>query len=698
MHTPHVRLWYHGFVLFLTLIPILIAQRWVASNLPTSIMSSWNVIQHLKPGKLALFVETYHERHRYNNVRIFVMDFERDSMRELCCPATAELMWESFCGVDTQGNVICRLRKDHKYDYFSITPTTGEIQLVASGLHGPIIVGDRYLVETGWTGESSSLLWLDLEEVGYPVHSLSRGAHDATNLTNIPQSAGFYVVESARTSESESLDSDPAFTDNEMQTLVLMGMHAGGPVEVTRWPVIGGSGYVTYMAGLNCVVSQSNDRKYFDIHDASTGLIRCQIPIPSGGLDENNKIENWSVGDTQIHIDCGAGGNLHFDLQSGSSIANPAAKNEVTVGGNADEILTMSWDNVSDEVLYDLHVQNRADGRVLFDWPVPDRLCTSGLECAHLGDLILLPTQDGRVLFVDKTNGHIERTFHPHFWVPYCSCIVILASLVWVFCWLRFSVQNGFTFWIDVSLIASIASLFLWWRITLSGHPKDLERLEWTCVAAGLIAIGNVLIHETLHSRRGLILRVLPTSVFAVGLFLVIRFKMGPSWSATSITIQSIAIGSFLLLGSLGSSRICPSLDRLRVQQLKPFCRLTLKELLFVTFVCAAAMASLRWINISWSLEILQTEWLALCVLSLLSLIMYCIAVRGSMVIFKLLLVAALLVATLYELTVLLPSTWHYSLTYPEPIHSIEFAGGLAIATILLTLPIGIRRKDARST
>ena len=152
-----------AFALLSSLILLLIALHWVAANYPTSSPYPSTDIYHVQPGKTALFIEAYRERNRFNFVRIFGMDFDKGTMRELYCPASEGLMWDEICGVDTRGNAICRTRNHHKNNYYRVTPSSGDVQLIAMNRSSLILVGNRFLVDSE-AGENTTFVYRDLEE------------------------------------------------------------------------------------------------------------------------------------------------------------------------------------------------------------------------------------------------------------------------------------------------------------------------------------------------------------------------------------------------------------------------------------------------------------------------------------------------------------------------------------------------------
>ena len=562
-----------------------------------------------------------------------------------------------------------------------------------------------------------TFVYRGLEEPGFPVHSRSVHLDNFTDLTSVPESTSFYCrVHPSRAEPEESdlsnnaeLDSQskatlvltpsPTSLDDENETLVLIKMSIDGPLVVARWPVIGGSGYFTVQAGNNCIACQSLDRKFLDIHDSSSGLTRCQIPIPASSLDKNNRIDNWSVNEWLVDFRGAAGGKLTFDCQSGSSIDISSAWGGWTYGGNANEFLTMARETLPSSIPDHLQVRDRADGKVLFEWPIPDPDCVHGAgPFLQLDNLILLATDDGRVLFVEKTNGRIERTFAPRFWVPYLTCVVAFLGLVWLLCWFCFSIEHGFVVWMDAALIASVAFLFLWWRITLAGCYQQYDRMAWTSVAAMLMAIGNLLNHETLYSQRGLVRSTLPLFVFASALLTTIQFNIVRGWYVNAFTMRTVTIGSVLLLGSIVTIRLCPAWNENgnSTNHSKPSIsgwRISLRQLMFITFVVATMMATVRWLRLDWSLELLNREGMSLVVMSCVSLALYCAAVRVRYLVFKIVLVSVLLIALTFQATLQLPTAWHFSDTLPNPVRWIEFVGASAVSTILITLRFAFIRR-----
>lgn len=133
------------FFLVATFLPMLFALRWVAAKFPISSFDCWTSTAYIKPGKSALFVETYRERHRYDYLRIFVLDFENALMNEIRCPPELGRMWNEVSGIDVNGNVICRSRSDDRHNYASCDPKSGESRLIHSMDSGrkAVLVGNH---------------------------------------------------------------------------------------------------------------------------------------------------------------------------------------------------------------------------------------------------------------------------------------------------------------------------------------------------------------------------------------------------------------------------------------------------------------------------------------------------------------------------------------------------------------------------
>ncbi len=114
---------------------------------------------------------------------------------------------------------------------------------------------------------------------------------------------------------------------------------------------------------------------------------------------------------------------------------------------------------------------------------------------------------------------------------------------------------------------------------------------------------------------------------------------------------------------------------------------------MFITFVVGTMMATVRWLRLDWSIELLNREGMSLVVMSCVSLALYCAVVRVRYLVFKIVLVSVLLIALTFQATLQLPTAWHFSDTLPNPVRWIEFVGASAVSTILITLRLAFIRR-----
>jgi hypothetical protein len=693
-------------------VPLLFALRWIAAKFPMSCYATSTEVHYLEPGKLALFCEHYDERHHYNFVRVFVLDFEKKTLNELRCPPKAGVMWSSLEGVDIHGNAVCRV--DSKPDeYYSCSPQTGE-SLEITKTNACEFIGRRYLCTPGNHSGDASFTWQDLAEKGYPAHkqTLNSAAH---HLVAIPMSNAFYYIaydssdpqvemiskEQETEAELNAIDMSntiPASIDPN-ETLVLMQMSEVGPIEIARWLVVGGSGYVTYQVGDGCIGCVSLDRKTINIHDAKTGAIRFQIPVPPTALGSGNRPDSWSMFDSFISLRDGLGATLVYNTTTGDTLDVSASWNRRLLGHHDEEYLTLALQKYPDDWPGNLEIRNKSNGELLNSWPIPEREVIVGSPTVENtkfspdGREIHFITADGRVLFAEKASGKIIRTIQPRFWIPYISIFVCLATLAWLIYWIRYSVRVGATYWLDEGVVLGIVSLFLYWRIMLSGCYEDYGRLAWHCAAACLMAFGALIIHRTVNSTQSFSLRSLPIAIFLSILFIGMHSILDRGWYFNSTLTRTLILGCVLTLGFIVANWFFRSNQNSNaVETRQRSYRLTLRQLLLLTIYCALAMAALRWMDLRICFDVMKREGVGIAIYGFLPLIAYYFTYRRGLIWLKSLLVGAI------ALGIFLGWVSHEDWWAPDLLHVVaRWAASVAqitLATILMALPILMRRKD----
>ncbi len=691
------------FCLLATLVPLLFALRWVAAKFPISSYATSTEVHYLEPGKLALFCEHYSERHHYQFVRIFVLDFEKETLNELRCPPKAGVMWSSLVGVDIHGKVVCRVNSKPD-EYYSCSPQTGE-SLEITKTNNCEFIGSRYLCTPGNDSGDASFTWQDLAEQGYPAHKLTLNSA-AHRLVAIPLSNAFYYIpydssapQDEMTSEEQETESESTAIDTSntipapvdpAETLVLMQMSDVGPIEIARWLVVGGSGYVTYQVGDGCIGCVSLDRKTINIHDAKTGAIRLQIPVPPTALGSGNRPDSWSMYDSLISLRDGLGATLVYNTTTGDPLDVSASWDGRLLGHQGDEYVTWDLKNFPEDYPGNFEIRKTQNGELLHKWPVP--AMEASLNFSPNGQEIIFVSMEGRVIVIEKDSGKIVRTIQPRFWIPYISLFVCLATLAWLICWILCSIRVGATYWLDECVVLGIASLLLYWRIMLSGCYEDYDRLAWQCAATMLMAFGTFVIHRTVDSPESFGFHSLPIVVFLSILFIGMHSILDKGWYFNSIITQTLILGCVLLLGLIITNWFFPSnQNSLAIDERPRSYRLTLRQLLLLTAYCALAMAALRWMDLRICFDIAKREGVGTVIYGFVSLVVYYFTYRKGLIWLKSFLAAAIALAIF--LGWVFPELW----LAPDLLHVVaRWAASVAqitLATILVALPILMRRK-----
>ena len=720
--------WRQFLLLLATLIPLLFALRWVAAKFPTSTFDAWTCIFRIEPERL-LFIESYHSRFRYHNVRVFVIDTERESMNEILSPPDLGPMWYEVTGIDLNGNVICRVRTDKSDEYFCCSPKSLKVLPIhATGTGGATLIGKRFLSRVVGMNESKYFLWNDLTELGFPPHQKQLDDSVVDHLVAIPESNSFYWIsrdnpQSAQPAEDDETSSEAmAIDDSESlemldfeevgpptpapdETLVLMGMSPEGPYEIARWPVVGGSGNATCEVGDGCIGCISMDGKFINIHDALTGSIRHQIVIPQTAIDVGLRNLNWRMYVSFVSLHDGAGACTTHNIKTGAAFDTTSSLQGLVIGSNDDEYLTLLLKKNLDDWPGMVEIRSSKSGQVLHAWTMPDSHMGIGwpiggnVQFSPDGHEITFVTQDGRVLVVDKSTCKIVRNIRPRFWIPYLTSLAAIGMLIWGLCWIRLSIRMGFSYWFDTLVFVLLTCLFLWWRITLSGCFAAYERPAWSCVAALPVAVWPLVIHQTLYVRKTLFRRALPSLAFAAVVFATIQFTADQAWMAKTLSTYAAIVGAIVLLGSIWTHRICPPfLPCHTVPQRQPRndYKFSLKHLLLITTACGVVMAILRWIDWKSTLEIVMREGAMFAIIGCTVLSLYCVVhYRGIFWIKSIFLTALFVVAILSFCD---RQEWWYSPTFEMVSQLAASIAILGFATILVASPITLRQRRLSNT
>lgn len=446
-------------LLLATLIPLLFALRWVVAKFPTSILDDWTHAGYVEPGKLAFFIESYHSRHRYSYIRVFAIDFDKESMNEILCPSNVAPMWKDALGIDVHGNMICRTRFDRGYEYYCCNPKSGEANFVVSTeLRDASLIGKRFLSYVVGMNESQYFVWHDLTEHGLPPHKKQLDDSVEDDIVAIPESNSFHWIrrdypqlaqlqadeddvssETMEMGDSEILETlvfeemEPPYTPPAPdESLVLMGMSSDGPYEISRWPVVGGSGNATDHVGDGCVGCLNMDRKFINIHDAHTGTIRHQIVVPPTALDMDLRIADWRIRGSFVSLRDGFGSCTAINTHTVDAYDTSSSFRGCISGTHSEKYWTWLSRQSPHILPGTMEERTRETGQITHSWKPSDRFVDlQDIQLTPDGQAITFLTQDGRVLYVDKTTGKILRAIRPRFWDPIrfrdgrgaCSCL-----------------------------------------------------------------------------------------------------------------------------------------------------------------------------------------------------------------------------------------------------------------------------------
>ncbi|AMV35421.1 hypothetical protein VN12_25245 [Pirellula sp. SH-Sr6A] len=706
-------------LLLVTLLPLLFAMRWVATKFPTSVLDAWTYAGHVEPGKLAYFIETYDSWRRYSYIRVFSIDLEKESMEEIVCPSNVVPMWHDAVGIDIHGNVICRTRSDRGYEYYCCNPRSGEARLISStDFTDTVLIGQRFLSRAN---EMYAFAWHDLDEPGSPPHQKQQDNPIGNHLVPIPKSNSFYWIDNEVPQPSQPVEEDETIAETtevsdsvllEMlesedigpptqypdETLVLMGMTPEGPYEIARWPVIGGSGNATCYVGDGCIGCFSLDGRFINIHDALTGRIRLQINVPQTAINSGWRNLKWRTYGSFITLDDGAGGYISINSDTGASYDTSNSFYGLVMGVHDEEYWTLLLKTPPDSWPGFLEGRSSQSGQVLHSWKVPDHLIAFGwtpmgnIQHTPDGHEIIFITQDGRVLYVNKSSGKISRVIWPRFWIPIIAAVVGMFAVAWAVCWIRFSARIGIPYWLDLAVILTISYLFLWWRITLAGCHEDYDRIAWKCATALHIASGTLVVHQTLYTKHSAFFKVLPSFIFVAVSFLAIRLQAEQGWMVNAITTYTILVSLVVLVGSILTHRICPPFSPAKSQfpRKESDFKFSLRHLFFITFLCAAITESLRLIEWRWALEIVWRNGFAFGLVGGIALLMHCAVLCRGLIWLKstvaIALIASVAISWCYR-----QMWWDFAI-FESVAKWSEFTALLGFATILVASPIRLRQ------
>lgn len=706
-------------LLLVTLLPLLFAMRWIATKFPTSVLDTWTYAGHVEPGKLAYLIESYDSRHRYSYIRVFSIDLQKESMKEIVCPSNVVPMWHDAIGIDIHGSLICRTRSDCGYEYYCCNPRSGEVRLILStGFTDTVLIGQRFLSRVN---EMDAFAWHDLDEPGIPPHQKQRDNPIGNHLVPIPKSNSFYwidnevphpsqpVEEDETTSESievsdsvlsgivESEDTGPP-TPSPDETLVLMGMTPEGPYEIARWPVVGGSGNATCHVGDGCIGCFSLDGRFINIHDALTGCIRQQINTPQTATNAGWRNLYWHMYGSFITLDDGVGGYSSLNTNTGATYDTSNAFSGLVMGVHDEEYWTLLLKNSLDAWPGFFEGRSTQSGQVVHSWKVPDQYISFGLQSiANVqytpdGREITFITQDGRVLYVDKSSGKISRVILPRFWIPFIAAVVGTFAVAWAVCWIRFSARMGIPYWLDLAVILTFTYLFLWWRITLAGCHEDYERIAWKCAAALHIASGTLIAHQTLYTKHSVFFRILPSFIFVAVSFLAIRLQADPGRMVDAITTYTILVSLVVLVGSVLTHRICPPFSPAKSQfpRKETDFKFSLRHLFLITLLCAAITESLRMANWRWAREIAWRNGIAFGLVGCIAMLMYCALLCRGWIWLKSTVATALIASV--AITWCYRQMWWDFANFEWVAKCSEFTAILGFATIVVASPIRLRQ------
>ena len=413
--------------LLVTLVPLLSALRWEAIHFSLLRSQILTEVRYLEPGKVALLSEFHFNRKQFKSTRIFVLDLDKETLKEIRCPPNIGSMWNELVGVDFNGNVICRaLSKSGGYNYYSCNPKTGEIAFIARRSHNTILNGSRYLCEVFATQESRgftfvsqsiALVWNDLAELGHAEHkqTLDYPSDYGLKPAVIPRSDSFCFIHRATQiaekknsmsgddSEGKSYSNTIPNPDAPDASLVLMRMTPTGPIEIAKWPVDDKAAFRTADGCIGCL---SIDGKTINIHDENTGNVRLKIPNTSYTLNGNSQLNEWEMFGTFTRFNDSFGTSHVYNTTTGAALNLGLYSQGRVLGYQDEELLTLTQGTP-----VNLEIRNSQNGEVNHSWAIPNREIVAG---SNPNENTAFSSDGHEIIFSERFHFRHDRCQYRH--------------------------------------------------------------------------------------------------------------------------------------------------------------------------------------------------------------------------------------------------------------------------------------------
>lgn len=739
-------------LLLVLLVPLLFSLFWVAVRFPIFfpdyVDTTWLEVQ---PDRLMVIFEHFSKNGK-DDSRAWLLDIEAETLEPIQCPEEFGGHWPNLIGKDINGNLIFKFRQGD-IKYFGWNARTGVRYSVSGILSEPVLINSRYLAcerfEESINGHA--FVWCDLSKPERPPCMVPIMKTDS-RIIPIEGTDSFYFVlpmddqywletDSSYVEESYSGGSyggDGDFATewvNEdgvieyelppvvinpsaskpLATVVLMNLNEQGPKEVARWPVVSDdSSEILDKAGY--IVCQSVDACFLETHDARTGNIVARIPIPSTALDATMpapRLNWWSLAGTFILLEDGCGNRIAIDFITGNKVTSyPVGSGwlQPILLPYSHEYLT--WFVPAQRADWPGEMQVRAieDHQVLNSWTPPGlNLIFSSHDDGHPSissdaHRVRFVTSDLRVVYADKLTGKLVSYIQPRFWLPFIAGALAVAAGVWTLCWIKASIRNRLSCWVDVFLLLVCALCFLYWRINYSGDPDDQQRPAWIGIAALLIAAIVWTVDQVAFCRARLVYRSSPIILITAAAIYIQR-----SWLRNHSTIDivfELLLLAEILMGSI-AIQVLLLREPVKTSGVSSKTRIvSLRELFAWTALSALMLAVFRLYDLSeWtryvSPESIVRALMHAGVIAAVSLSAYYLTAKHSWLVLRLLGIGTLMLLALMSAVYRL--VWDdLSLISKLEIESAakfcECVVVLASASMLIALPIAIRNTSQRKS
>ncbi|MCA9128021.1 MAG: hypothetical protein KDB22_13090 [Planctomycetales bacterium] len=572
-----------GLVLLCLLLPVLFGIRWLAEHWR---IAGFPSVTFVESKGWVLFEHEYRGVYGSNDSRYFLLDIDKESLKELRSPKPNGLWYKHF-GVDGQGKLLAFIDYDRLVVF---DPITQVYQQVGSDVER--LLGKRYLIRRDTDAEDNPLLvWRDLYASTLPRYE-SPIADEAINpLVPVPDSLCFYSTVNADSIPDLVFSADTLSTTNialasDLEMLVLFRLTETGPEQIGRWPVFS-DGVRTDARRIACL---SLDARFIEVYDAQTGFLETRIAIPPQTLGTDSRPDSWSMSQSTMTLRGPSGVSFTYDLETGREMDLDGAWHSEVYDRLNEEYMTVRLDDYPQTWEPMLQFRNQSSDAVQAEFPFPTKACfvsspPEGIYSAGERD-IMFTTTDMQVIFVSRETGQVTKLIDPGAWLPLKTAAIVIGVLLWMFLWFWHSSESGFHSSVDILLIIAMAVWFLWPRILLTGSPYDSYRPAWQAVEALSISVGILASFHLLRAGPGLFYRLLPGGILVVGVVTGICYLWQDYWFAHRSLIRVAALVVMLPLGAWAIGKWSPFSNSLGTQEHSPF-QFTVANIALVTAIAA---------------------------------------------------------------------------------------------------------------